>query len=218
MNDFLPPKGTWMRKIKTNIKNPDLVEKRRNQISKAAAELFRTKGYHATSMRTICQKAKVNQGSFYDYFGSKEDILVYLYKQMMGRKLDWGPKEGESVTMADIESLLRLSMSNSWNRDNKAIQLLYQETTSLDNQTRKTVFQYESEFVKWVAEKLREALSLPAVTPELEMLANLIVYINAFIPLRGWNMTHIEQQEIVDFCVTLLIAKLKSLASNTNED
>lgn len=207
-----------MRKIKTNIKNPDLVEKRRRQISKVAAELFRTRGYHATSMRTICQKAKVNQGSFYDYFGSKEDILVYLYKQMMGRKLDWGPKDGASIRIEDIEALLRLSMSNSWDRDNKAIQLLYQETTSLDNQTRKTVFQYESEFVQWVAEKLREALSLPAVTTELEVLANLIVYINAFVPLRGWNMTHIAQQEIIDFCAALLTAKLKSMAAQNDRE
>ena len=201
-----------MRKIKTNIKNPDLVEKRRNQISQAAANLFRTKGYHATSMRTICQKAKVNQGSFYDYFGGKEDILVYLYKQILSRKLDWGSSDTQPIDMKDIESLLRLSMSNAWGRDNNAIQLLYQETTSLDKKTQKEVFRIESEFVKWVAEKLREGLSLPSVTMELEMMANLIVYINAFVPLRGWNLNHMNQEEIIDFCVNLLMTKLKELS------
>ena len=201
-----------MRKIKTNIKNPDLVEKRRNQISQAAAELFRTKGYHATSMRTICQKAKVNQGSFYDYFGGKEDILVYLYKQIMSRKLDWGPPEGKPIDAKDVECLIRISMSNAWNRDNKAIQLLYQETTSLDTKTRNEVFRIESEFVKWVVEKLREGLSLPSATTELEIMANLIVYINAFIPLRGWNLNHIDQEEIISFCVDLLMKRLKALS------
>jgi len=201
-----------VRKIKTNIKNPDLVEKRRNQISQAAANLFRTKGYHATSMRTICQKAKVNQGSFYDYFGGKEDILVYLYKQILSRKLDWGSSDTQPIDMKDIESLLRLSMSNAWGRDNNAIQLLYQETTSLDKKTQKEVFRIESEFVKWVAEKLREGLSLPSVTMELEMMANLIVYINAFVPLRGWNLNHMNQEEIIDFCVNLLMTKLNELS------
>ena len=207
-----------MRKIKTNIKNPDLVEKRRNQISQAAANLFRTKGYHATSMRTICQKAKVNQGSFYDYFGGKEDILVYLYKQILSRKLDWGSSDTQPIDMKDIESLLRLSMSNAWGRDNNAIQLLYQETTSLDKKTQKEVFRIESEFVKWVAEKLREGLSLPSVTMELEMMANLIVYINAFVPLRGWNLNHMNQEEIIDFCVNLLMTKLKELSRTVDVD
>ncbi len=207
-----------MRKIKTNIKNPDLVEKRRNQISQAAANLFRTKGYHATSMRTICQKAKVNQGSFYDYFGGKEDILVYLYKQILSRKLDWGSSDTQPIDMKDIESLLRLSMSNAWGRDNNAIQLLYQETTSLDKKTQKEVFRIESEFVKWVAEKLREGLSLPSVTMELEMMANLIVYINAFVPLRGWNLNHMNQEEIIDFCVNLLMTKLNELSRTVDVD
>jgi AcrR family transcriptional regulator len=207
-----------VRKIKTNIKNPDLVEKRRIQISQAAANLFRTKGYHATSMRTICQKAKVNQGSFYDYFGGKEDILVYLYKQILSRKLDWGSSDTQPIDMKDIESLLRLSMSNAWGRDNNAIQLLYQETTSLDKKTQKEVFRIESEFVKWVAEKLREGLSLPSVTMELEMMANLIVYINAFVPLRGWNLNHMNQEEIIDFCVNLLMTKLKELSRTVDVD
>jgi AcrR family transcriptional regulator len=210
--NYFSPSGERMHKIKTNIKNPELVEKRRNQISAAASELFRTKGYHATSMRTICRKAKVNQGSFYDYFGSKEDILAYLYKQIMGRKLDWAPPDGKSVDIGGIESLLRLTMSNAWNRDKNAIQLLYQETTSLDNKTRKEVFQIESDFVKWVAEKLREGLSLPSVSTEVEMIANLAVYINAFIPLRGWNMSHIDQEKILDFAVDLLMTKLKELS------
>ena len=207
-----------MRKIKTTIKNPELVEKRRGQISKAAAELFRTKGYHATSMRTICRKSKVNQGSFYDYFGSKEDILVYLYKQILSRRLDWGPGDGKSIDMKDIESLIRLSMSNAWNRDNEAIQLLYQETTSLDKKMQKEVFRIESGFVSWVAEKLREGLSLPAVTAELELMANLIVYINAFVPLRGWNLNHIEQKEIIDFCADVLMMKLKAISLTAEAD
>ncbi len=201
-----------MRKIKTKIKNPDLVEKRRNQISQAALALFREKGFHATSMRTICQKAKVNLGSFYDYFGSKEDILVHLYKEIMNRKLHWAPADGKPADFKDIEDLLRLSMSNAWSRDNNAIQLLYQETTSLDKKTRKEVFQIESNFVKWVAEKFREGLSLPSVSTELELAANMLVYVNAFIPLRGWNMSHIKQEEILDFAVGMFMTILKALS------
>lgn len=206
-----------MREIKTNIKNPELVTKRRNQILEAATELFRTMGYHATTMRTICKKAKVNQGSFYDYFGSKEDILVYIYKQVMSRKLDWASPDGKISNLKDLERFLRVLMSNAWHRDKKHIQLLYRETTSLDKKTRSEVLQLESDFIKWVAEKLREGLALPSLNPKLEMIANMAVYINAFIPLRGWNLNHMDQEELLNFSVDMLMTKLKEL-SHRRED
>ena len=200
-----------MREIKTNIKKPELVTKRRNQILKAATELFGKKGYHATTMRKICQRAKVNQGSFYDYFGSKEDILVYIYKQMMNRKLDWASPDGKISDWKDMEQFLKVLMSNAWNRDKKNIQLLYRETISLDKKTMREVLKLESDFIKWVAENLREGLALPSTSLKLEMIANLAVYINSFIPLRGWNLHHIDQEEILNFAVDILMTKLKEL-------
>ena len=200
-----------MREIKTNIKKPELVTKRRNQIMKAAKELFRKKGYHATTMREICKRAKVNQGSFYDYFGSKEDILVYIYKQVMSRELDGASPDGKISDWKDMEHFLKVLMSNAWHRDKKNIQILYRETTSLDKKTMRKVLKLESDFIKWVAEKLREGLGLPSTSLKLEMIANLAVYINSFIPLRGWNLHHMDQEEILNFAVDMLMTKLKEL-------
>lgn len=201
-----------MREIKTNIKKPELVTKRRNQIMKAAMELFRKKGYHATSMREICKRSKVNQGSFYDYFGGKEDILVYIYKQVMSREeLDWTSPDGKISGWKDVEHFLKVLMSNAWNRDKNNIQLMYREFTSLDKQTMQEVMKIESNFIKWVTENLREGLGLPSISPKLEMIANLAVYINAFIPLRGWNLHHMDREEVLNFAVDMLMTKLKEL-------
>jgi len=201
-----------VREIKTNIKKPELVTKRRNQIMKAAMELFRKKGYHATTMREICKKAKVNQGSFYDYFGGKEDILVYIYKQVMSREeLDWASPDGKISGWKDVENFLKVLMSNAWNRDKNNIQLMYRETTSLDKKTMRDVLKIESNFIKWVAENLRQGLGLPSTSPKLEMIANLAVFINAFIPLRGWNLHHMNQEEVLNFAVDMLMTKLKEL-------
>lgn len=107
-----------MREIITHIKKPELVQKRRTQIMKAAMALFRKNGYHATTMRQICRKANVNMGSFYDYFGSKGDILVYLYKEMMyGGRIFEREFAGRNVSVrADLEPFLKSMMLASWNR------------------------------------------------------------------------------------------------------
>jgi AcrR family transcriptional regulator len=205
-----------MREIKTRIKKPSLIAKRREQIMQTAMILFRKKGYHKTTMREICEVSKVNRGSFYDYFESKEDILVYIYKQMMYQEGDFEkslPKEKISGR-EDLEPYLRTLLSAAWNRDRHPIQLLYRETISLDKRSRKDVLKIESEYVRIVAENIRKGLGLSVISRELEILANMVVFIDAFFPLRGWNMHHLDQEKILDFVTGMFMGKLKEMRNH----
>jgi hypothetical protein len=136
---------------------------------------------------------------------------------MTDRKPDWPSPENKITNLKEIENFLRMMMSNAWIRDKNNILLLYRETTSLDKQTRKEVLQLESDFVNWVAETLRAGLSLDSAGPELEIVANLVVFINAFIPMRAWNLRHIKQEEILSFTVDMLMKKLSELAPEGSE-
>jgi len=64
--------------IDLKIKNRDLIEKRRQQISDGALKLFVEKGYHNTSVRDIAKLSKISTGSIYDYVQTKEDILFMV--------------------------------------------------------------------------------------------------------------------------------------------
>jgi AcrR family transcriptional regulator len=202
-----------MREIKTRIKKPSLIAKRREQIMRTAMDLFREKGYHKTTMREICALSKVNRGSFYDYFESKEDILIYIYKQMMYQEGDFEkslPKEKISG-WEDLEPYLRSLLTAAWNRDKHPIQLLYRETISLDKKSRKDVLRIESEYVQIVAENLRKGLGFSALSEELEILANSLVFIDSFFPLRGWNMHHLDQKKVLDVVTDMFMMKLNEL-------
>jgi len=202
-----------MRKIMTSIKKPELVASRREQIIQAAFDLFRKNGYHATTMRQICERSNVNRASIYDYFKCKADILVYIYKQMMYSegKFDEAFPDVHISGWKDLEPFIRTLISYSWDINRHSIQLLYRETISLDKKTRDAVLNLESNYVKWVAENLRKGLGMPSITKELEIMANTMVYFNHYIPMRGWNMRHIGQKRIVDFVVEMLMIKLKKL-------
>lgn len=64
--------------IPTQIKNPDLVNRRRRQIADAAVQLFIDNGFHKTTTRQIARKAGVSIGSLYEYIASKEDVLYLV--------------------------------------------------------------------------------------------------------------------------------------------
>ncbi len=50
----------------------------REEILAAAAQIFRDKGYHATSMQDIAEAVHLQKGSLYHHIHSKEEILASL--------------------------------------------------------------------------------------------------------------------------------------------
>jgi AcrR family transcriptional regulator len=50
----------------------------RQRIFKAAIKLFHTRGFDATTVDDITEKADVGKGTFFNYFPRKESVLTYL--------------------------------------------------------------------------------------------------------------------------------------------
>ncbi|MDI6850707.1 MAG: TetR/AcrR family transcriptional regulator [bacterium] len=50
----------------------------RAKILKAGEELFSLKGYDATSIQEICEKAEVSKGAFFHYFPTKERFFLEI--------------------------------------------------------------------------------------------------------------------------------------------
>ncbi len=57
------------------VQNELIREGKRKQIMDAALDLFSNKGFHATSIEQIAQKASISKGLMYNYFPSKEELM-----------------------------------------------------------------------------------------------------------------------------------------------
>lgn len=55
---------------------------RREQILDAAAQLFAERGYHQARSRDVAEKAGVSNGTVYNYFKNKEEILLGLLDRL----------------------------------------------------------------------------------------------------------------------------------------
>jgi AcrR family transcriptional regulator len=67
-----------------------VMEERRARIEEAARELFIRRGFHATSMRDIAQRADASLGNLYNYYRTKEDILgsiIARYQKVIDARL-----------------------------------------------------------------------------------------------------------------------------------
>ena len=52
-----------------------------DDIVAAAAKVFRTKGYHAATVRDIAEEVGILKGSLYHHFASKEELLYLVVKE-----------------------------------------------------------------------------------------------------------------------------------------
>lgn len=67
------------------------VARRRARVIQAAAQLFAEKGYHRTTTRDIAAVADVAEGTIFNYFESKEGLLMTLVGELanlQGRQLE----------------------------------------------------------------------------------------------------------------------------------
>ena len=59
-----------------------LAEARRAQIMDAAAQVFAEKGFHRATTRQIASAAGVSEGTIYNYFDSKADLLIGMVTRL----------------------------------------------------------------------------------------------------------------------------------------
>jgi AcrR family transcriptional regulator len=71
----------------------EIREERRKQILEAALHVFAEESYHSASMASVATRAKVSKGLIYNYFNSKEEVLMTLVTDMFD----------EAITLMDLD-------------------------------------------------------------------------------------------------------------------
>ncbi len=81
-----------------------LIEARRNQILDAAASVFAEKGYHRATTKEIASVAGVSEGTIYNYFDNKADLLIGMMTRLA--ELRELPEELEDALQSDAREFL----------------------------------------------------------------------------------------------------------------
>jgi AcrR family transcriptional regulator len=130
--------------IPTQVKDPNLVERRRRQITDAAVKLFIENGFHKTTTRQIARASGFSIGSLYEYFPSKEDIL-YLVCESIHAEVQRGVTEAMARATGGRDALREVIREYFLvcDRMSDFILLIYQETKSLPPQWQQRVLENE---------------------------------------------------------------------------
>jgi AcrR family transcriptional regulator len=75
--------------------------KRRHEIFHKVVNVFLKKGFQETSMREIAEAAGLGKSTLYDYFKTKDEILVYFFEDQMNDLIEGAQKIAVQNCSAD---------------------------------------------------------------------------------------------------------------------
>ncbi len=160
----MTPDGIGMagRKLKGKSR-AERAEESRGKILKAAMELFFEKGYEKTTTRDIVLSAGILNGSLYNRFKSKEEILLAIVKEALDEFLEYSQEtfsKGHPVLAFAVPGALLMHIAS---HSPKAAELIYSACSS-----RAAVDMYIDTYRDWARQVLEPGFlaEIEAVDPD----------------------------------------------------
>jgi AcrR family transcriptional regulator len=136
------------------------LEKRRARLAGAALDLFATKGYNATSVEEVVERARMSKSAFYEFFTSKEDCFRELLEQEGGALIR--DVLTSAATGRNHHERLRLGITTfvvSCFERSSVARLLIVESVGLSEGVDTVRHELQGRFAEAVAEEVRHAMA-----------------------------------------------------------
>ena len=197
--------------VKSKVEDATLIAKRRSQILGAAIELFGKRGYHATTIREIAERAGVSTGLVYQYFGDKEDVLFLALQTVLDSYKERIPQAGEGLRdplerfRAAVHAYCRVIDANI-----DATVLAYRETKSVSRARRNILKQKEVETNALIEERVRDCIKAGLFeNVDASLLTYQIVMFCHAWALKAWHFrARMTVEQYVDRNLALLLNPL----------
>jgi len=146
--------------VKSKVEVPELIEKRRSEIVKAAIDLFGKRGYHVTTIRDVADRAKVSVGLIYQYVEDKEDVLFLALIEVLDSYKRRIPSALSELTepMERFYAAVR-AYCDVIDKNVDATVLAYRETKSLRRERRNLIKQKETETNALIAACIEDCIA-----------------------------------------------------------
>lgn len=128
----------------------------REHLLRAAAQEFSTRGFAATTSKSIAARAKVGTGSFYQYFGNKESMLLELaaarFERVTHRALGSLPAANSLDSESEVRTALRaiVELVIELHREDPGLHAVFTERRHVDAALDRMTAQYEAGLVEQV--------------------------------------------------------------------
>lgn len=102
----------------------------KNRIFEVSGKLFKEKGFETTTIDEITKEAGIAKGTFFNYFPTKESLILYFAEQKADLIYALKEEEEESLTHLPTKERIKkflVAMAESYEKDKDLTKLLFME-------------------------------------------------------------------------------------------
>jgi TetR/AcrR family transcriptional regulator, cholesterol catabolism regulator len=164
---------------------------RRREVLDAAVEVFSERGYRAAAMSDIAAKLGMGKASLYHYVGSKEEVLIELYEDVLRENVIAARRIAESERTA-LDALAELIADRvaytCRNRD--LLRVFFEEEAELParQQSRLIAVRHEYE------QTLLDILARGEAAAEFSLPTTPRIFVNTILGAANWTYKWFQPQ------------------------
>lgn len=200
------------RQARRAAKTEARVQRRRRQILDSATELMAHNGFHAVSMQSVAESAGISVGLIYQYFASKDELLLAVITDILEDFRDQIP----AISAAGPDPVERLQAAfriscQVVDAKRSAVTLTYRESGTLTPEGLARIKELEQQTAEPIVAILRAGAESGAFASMDERLVvqNLLLLAHAWA-LKYWNLSRFLSLEgYVEDQFRLLLAGLR---------
>ena len=187
------------KEVPSLVKDEKLIQRRREEMVKAAVSLFKENGFHRTTTREIAKASGFSIGTLYEYIRSKEDILYLVCDSIYdGVKLRLQQDiNGEDSGIQGVERAIAAYFKVMDDMQEEVL-VMYQEAKSLSHEALPYVLKKELEMTAIFEELLFKVVKqgeLHLSENEIPAAAHNIVILGQMWTFRRWALQKIYTLE-----------------------
>jgi len=196
-----------------------MMNNRKKHVMDKAHELFIEKGFQATSIQEILENSGISKGTFYNYFTSKNELLISIFKSIYAeieekRKclLMGNDKTNVAIFIKQVELLIKT------NDQYKIISLFEEILFTNDEELKEFLKLRRIQELNWVYLRLVDicgAESKPYLLDCAIMMTGILHNLFYFVSLENKDKTDIHQ--VVAYAVNRIISNAKELSSTKEQ-
>ncbi|KKB42759.1 TetR/AcrR family transcriptional regulator [Bacillus thermotolerans] len=191
---------------------------RRRQVMDAAHALFVEKGFAAASIQDILERSHISKGTFYNYFSSKNELLINIFKRINAEANEQRAfiLTGRSVT--DHEAFTeQIVASMTIHKENHLFTLYQGVFISGDEELKEFVRQQYLEEVKWTQKRIVELYGNDIVPYSLDLALLFMGNVQQLLHLSAMEEPHIKIEKVIGYALRRLRSAAKDVKSTRDQ-
>ncbi|WP_285767184.1 TetR/AcrR family transcriptional regulator [Peribacillus sp. SI8-4] len=195
------------------------MKNRRQNVIDTAHKLFIEKGYQATSIQDILDGSGISKGTFYNYFPSKGELFIAIFRSFYKRIRHDREKLLEGQDSADIEIFIKqLELQMMGNKQSKLLILIEEVRVSNDEELKQFINQILLLSIRWMHGRFLDIFgegNKPYLLDCVIIFHSMMTHMNHFN--HRANAVTKPEIEIIRYCMNRIIQTVDEVAKSKEQ-